>query len=148
MWFFKRKNKKENNEIETKQNEVSKQENEINTDTAVISEESKSLKKTTKISSEKTTQTKKSTSENQKKNIKTSKDETKKDESETKTRKAVYRVLYDKENRVWFIKKDGAKRKIASFTTKEEALARVKELSASNDLSFIVHKKDGKFQKK
>ena len=56
--------------------------------------------------------------------------------------------MYDKEARVWVIKKDGAKRTIASYVTKEEALGRVKELSASNDLNFIVHKKDGKFQKK
>ena len=65
-----------------------------------------------------------------------------------KTRKALYRVLYDKENRAWVIKKDGAKRTIASFATKEAALARVKELSTSKDINFVVHKKDGKFQKK
>ncbi len=126
MWFFKRKNKKVSNEIETKQKESSTQENEVNTDTAVISEES----------------------ETQKKIKNASKEEQKKEKTERKIRKAIYRVLYDKENRVWFIKKDGAKRKIACFATKEEALARVKELSASNDLSYIVHKKDGKFQKK
>jgi len=63
-------------------------------------------------------------------------------------RKAIYRVLYDKESRLWLIKKDGAKRTIASFPTKVEALERVKELSISKDLSFVVHKKDGKFQKK
>lgn len=63
-------------------------------------------------------------------------------------KKPIYRVLYDKENRVWTIKKDGAKRVISSFVTKEEALNRVKELSMSNDMNFIVHKKDGKFQRK
>lgn len=63
-------------------------------------------------------------------------------------KKPIYRVLYDKENRVWIIKKDGAKRVISSFVTKDEALNRVKELSMSNDMNFIVHKKDGKFQRK
>ena len=68
--------------------------------------------------------------------------------TETKERKSVYRVVYDRENRVWLIKKDGAKRVIASFATKEEALKRVKELCESQNLKVIVHKKDGKFQKK
>lgn len=63
-------------------------------------------------------------------------------------KKPIYRVMYDKENRVWLIKKDGAKRTIASYPTKEEALNRVRDLSSTNDLSFVVHKKDGKFQKK
>lgn len=77
------------------------------------------------------------------------KEETVKTEEPKKSsKKPIYRVLYDKEARVWVIKKDGAKRTIASFVTKEEALNRVKELSISNDLNFIVHKKDGKFQKK
>lgn len=73
--------------------------------------------------------------------------EEKKEEKKT-TKKPIYRVVYDKEARTWVIKKDGAKRTIASYATKEEALARVLDLSQSNDLNFIVHKKDGKFQKK
>ena len=71
-----------------------------------------------------------------------------KKETETKSKKPIYRVIYDKDARVWLIKKDGAKRTIASYPTKEEALNRVKDLSSSNDLNYIVHKKDGKFQKK
>ena len=77
---------------------------------------------------------------------KTTKAETK--NSEPKTKKPIYRVVYDKDARAWLIKKDGAKRTIASFPTKDEALARVKDLAESNELNFIVHKKDGKFQKK
>ena len=72
----------------------------------------------------------------------------KKQISKTATKKSIYRVVYDKDARVWVNKKDGAKRNIASFPTKDEALARVKELSESQDLNFVVHKKDGKFQKK
>lgn len=67
---------------------------------------------------------------------------------EEKTKKAVYRVIFSKEQNAWQIKKDGAKRVIDSKPTKEEALNRVKELSQSQDTKFIVHKKDGKFQKK
>ena len=67
---------------------------------------------------------------------------------EDKTRKAVYRVLFDKEDGLWKIKKDGAKRIIDSFKTKDEALTRVQELSKNQDSKFVVYKKDGKFQKK
>ncbi len=66
----------------------------------------------------------------------------------TKSKKALYRVLYDKEEKVWTIKKDGAKRIIAKLATKEEALNRVKELSTNNEVNYVVYKKDGKFQKK
>lgn len=72
----------------------------------------------------------------------------KKVEEDEKTKKAVYRVVFSKEQKVWQIKKDGAKRVIDSRPTKEEALNRVKELSQSQDTKFVVHKKDGKFQKK
>ncbi len=83
------------------------------------------------------------------KNQKIEKNEPKKAEKlEKKSKKPLYRVIYDKNERVWLIKKDGAKRTIASFVTKEEALLRVKDLSQTNDLNFVVHKKDGKFQKK
>ncbi len=71
----------------------------------------------------------------------------KKKEKEEKEKKSVYRVVYDHENRVWLIKKDGAKRVISSFLTKDEAIKRVKELCESQNMKVIVHKKDGKFQK-
>ena len=63
-------------------------------------------------------------------------------------RKAIYRVSYDKENRKWLITKDGASRTIASYPTKAEAMERVKTLSENQELSFVVKKKNGKFQKK
>ena len=69
-------------------------------------------------------------------------------ENAEKPKKGVYRVVFDKEDRLWKIKKDGAKRVIDSRKTKEEALARVQELSESQDIKFVVYKKDGKFQKK
>ncbi len=79
---------------------------------------------------------------------KTNKKSSSKETVKASSKKAIYRVVYDKEKQAWVIKKDGAKRIIASFETKEKALARVKDLSQSNDVGFIVHKKDGKFQKK
>lgn len=69
-------------------------------------------------------------------------------ENSEKSKKGVYRVVFDKEDKLWKIKKDGAKRVIDSRKTKEEALARVQELSESQDIKFVVYKKDGKFQKK
>ena len=69
-------------------------------------------------------------------------------ENAEKSKKGVYRVVFDKEDKLWKIKKDGAKRVIDSRKTKEEALARVQELSESQDTKFVVYKKDGKFQKK
>lgn len=65
-----------------------------------------------------------------------------------KEKKAIYRVVFSRKENVWQIKKDGARRVIDSKVTKDEALARVKELSESQDTKFVVHKKDGKFQKK
>ena len=60
----------------------------------------------------------------------------------------IYRVVYDNKSKTWQIKLDGAKRIIDSKHTKEEALERVKELAESKDVGYVVHKKDGKFQKK
>ena len=70
------------------------------------------------------------------------------EENKEPARKSMYRVIFDKEDKMWKIKKDGAKRVIDSKKTKEEALARVQELSKSQDAKFVVYKKDGKFQKK
>ena len=91
--------------------------------------------------------------EEEQKSTKTEKKEVKVEKTEKREvkkteRKAVYRVVYNKEERIWQIKKDGAKRVITSYPTKEEALKRVKELCESNDMNVIIHKKDGKFQKK
>ncbi len=65
-----------------------------------------------------------------------------------KLRKSIYRVIYDAENRKWLIKKDGADRVIASAHTKELALERVKKLSEKQKLGYVVHKRNGQFQKK
>lgn len=69
------------------------------------------------------------------------------DEEESK-RPQSYRILYDKETETWEVRKDNAKRVIRRVKTKKEALEIAKELSQNQDLNLVVHKKDGKFQKK
>ncbi len=80
-------------------------------------------------------------------------DDTKDDKAEKKDdgaakRKISYRIMYDKETKTWEIRKDNAKRVIRRVKTKKEALEIAQELSKNQDLNLIVHKKDGKFQKK
>ena len=58
-----------------------------------------------------------------------------------------YRLVYDKENKEWVIKKENAKRAIRRVKTKEEALKIAKRLSENQDANLVVHKKNGKFQK-
>lgn len=69
-------------------------------------------------------------------------------EKETKETAGVYRLSYSDKDKLWVIKRDGAKRVIATYHTKEEALKRIKELSNNQEVGFTVKKKDGKFQKK
>ena len=68
--------------------------------------------------------------------------------AETTEKKAVYRVIYDKDNKEWLIKKDGATRVIRRVRTKAEALELANQFAENQDLSLSVQKKDGKFQKK
>ena len=140
MWFFKKKNKKvEEKEVEEKNEEAvveTKQE-------AEVKEEAKTSSNSSK--------TKNSNTKSNKNEEKIAKKETLKKEEKTETseeeKKGSYRVLYSKEDKVWLIKRDGAKRTIASYKTKEQALARVSELCKNQNAKVIVHKKDGKFQK-
>ena len=62
-------------------------------------------------------------------------------------RKGLYRVIYDKDNRQWIIKKDGNEKITRRVNTKKEALEIVERLCENQDLKMIVHKRDGKFQK-
>ena len=66
----------------------------------------------------------------------------------TKRRTISYRILYDRETRTWEVRKDNAKRVIRRVRTKREALEIAQELSQKQDLNLVVHKKDGKFQKR
>lgn len=145
MGFFSRKKKKK--EIENAKLEKQTIEE---VETKKVVEKAPSQKKATTKAPAKQTVTKKTETAKKENTIKKEpkKEPATKQETEKATKKPIYRVMYDKENRVWLIKKDGAKRTIASFATKEEALERVRDLSSTNDMNFIVHKKDGKFQKK
>lgn len=84
------------------------------------------------------------------KSVKSEKTETaeKTSAKEQPAKAGAYRVIYDREAAEWTIKKDGASRVIRRVKTKEEALKLAKEFSKNGDASLIVHKKDGKFQKK
>ncbi len=127
MWF--RKNKKE-------QKEKTISERRSKEKTLASAQEEKMAVKNKNLQGKKSSKIKEATVEKDKKM-----------EAE-KTKKAIYRVVFSKENNVWQIKKDGAKRVIDSKITKEEALERVRQLSESQEIKFVVHKKDGKFQKK
>ena len=59
-----------------------------------------------------------------------------------------YRVTYDKDKQDWVVKKDGAQKANKRFATKEEATEYAKDLAKRNNASVVLHKKDGKFQKK
>lgn len=59
-----------------------------------------------------------------------------------------YVVVFDKEEKLWKIKRDNAKRVIASYATKKDAMTRVKTLCENNDAGVVVKKKNGQFQKK
>lgn len=74
------------------------------------------------------------------------KDTDKKDASKGK----VWHVtLRDGKPRVWVVKAEGATRAYKTFNTKAEAEECVRKLKANNDdATVVIHKKDGKFQKK
>lgn len=130
MWFFKKKKKEEMKE-DVKEEKVEEKES------AVV--EDKSAVETKKSEKNKAQNNLKSTPKNEKE------DKTKEEEE---TKLGAYRVLYSKEEKLWLIKRDGAKRTIASYKTKEQALLRVSDLCKNQNAKVIVHKKDGKFQKK
>lgn len=67
---------------------------------------------------------------------------------EEKAKLQKYMVTYDKEQKVWVVKKTGAKRASKLCKTKKEAMEVVTKLADSQDLNISVKKKDGKFQKR
>ena len=149
MWFFGKKKK------EKKVEDNKKEESKTVVNEKAVDEPSKEEKTTKKVDKQETI--KKEPIKKQDKTVKEKKpeikeerttDDTVQNEDDDKQKKSVYRVIFDKEDKLWKIKKDGAKRVIDSKKTKEEALLRVQELSKSQDTKFVVYKKDGKFQKK
>lgn len=142
MWFFKKKNKKtEEKEVKEKNIEV----------TVKVKEEPEVKEEPKKETKAKNSNAKSNKNEGKSvKKVATKKEEktdTAENAEKEEVKKGSYRVIYSKENKVWLIKRDGAKRTIASYKTKEQALNRVSELSKNQNAKVIVHKKDGKFQK-
>ena len=147
MWFFGKKKKEK--KVEEKKQETKKNTAEEETTDEVKKESAKRTNQ--EVATKKTAKSEETKSQQKKDEPKSQPQEeeiTVQAEENGKQKKSVYRVLYDKEDKLWKIKKDGAKRVIDSKKTKEEALARVQELSKSQDTKFVVYKKDGKFQKK
>ena len=148
MWLFGKKKKKEKEVKEIskkaiKEEPVKKGNDEIKENTVKQTKKDKTIK--TEDKKEKADEKQEKIEERTEE--KTEETTVQEDNSE-KQKKSVYRVIFDKEDKLWKIKKDGAKRVIDSKKTKEEALERVQELSKSQDTKFVVYKKDGKFQKK
>lgn len=157
MWFFKKKNKKvEENDVKETKEEVkveAKEEPEVKEEPKkeTKAKNNKGEVKPVKEDSSKTDAKAKNNEEKPAKKV-ASKKEEKTEQTVASTepeegKKGSYRVIYSKEDKVWLIKRDGAKRTIASFKTKEQALNRVSELCKNQNAKVIVHKKDGKFQK-
>ena len=59
-----------------------------------------------------------------------------------------YTISYDKEKKDWVIKRPGSQRATKRTKTKKEALEIVKKLTETQEVGFVVKKKNGKFQKK
>lgn len=129
MWF-KKKEKKQVKQQEIKEEEVKQPE-----------------KQEKPAKAEKPAKTEKAVKAEKPKKAKTEKKVNEKQEP-SKGARPSYRVIYDISEKVWLIKKDGAKRVIRKVSTKAEATKIAKELSENQNLNLTIHKKDGKFQKK
>ena len=60
----------------------------------------------------------------------------------------IYRLVYDKEKKDWVIFRDKSEHASRRCKTKKEALEVLKTLSKNQEAGTVIHKKDGKFQKK
>ena len=80
-------------------------------------------------------------------NQETNNDAPVKEAEEEKTRAQKYMITFDKEQKLWVVKKTGAKKASKKFKTKPEAVKYADRLSSDQGLSLTVKKKDGKFQK-
>ena len=58
-----------------------------------------------------------------------------------------YMITYNKEEKLWVVKKTGAKRASKKFKTKAEAVVYAQRISEEKGMALTVKKKDGKFQK-
>lgn len=68
-------------------------------------------------------------------------------ETEEKVKAQKYMITYDKEEKLWVVKKTNAKKASKKFKTKAEAYLYAERLSEERGMALTVKKKDGKFQK-
>ena len=74
-------------------------------------------------------------------------DEEAKAESADKAKTQKYMVTYDKESKLWVVKKTGAQRASKKFETKAQAFKFAERISGEKGMSLTVKKKNGQFQK-
>ena len=70
------------------------------------------------------------------------------EQQEPKKELGMYRLVYDKNSKDWVIYRDNSEHASRRCKTKKEAQAVLKQLCKNQEASSVVHKKDGKFQKK
>lgn len=80
--------------------------------------------------------------------VKTSKSGAKEPIAMEEERARIYHVTRRQDDGKWQVKFGGSAKPIKLFDTQKEALDYAKQLSASYDRSFSIHKKDGKIRKK
>lgn len=66
---------------------------------------------------------------------------------EAKERAQKYMITFDKEQKLWVVRKTNAKKASKKFKTKAEAYTYAERLANDRDMALTVKKKDGKFQK-
>ena len=139
-------NQAENVEQDTKETETKAEEKVVEAET-----QEKSTKETKKVeNAEKDDSTAEETEEAEEQEAEEEAEPTTETTKQETTKKAstIYHVIYDKDLKEWAIRKNSSKRASKKAKTKEEAIAIATQLCENNDAKLVVHKRDGKFQKK
>ena len=74
-------------------------------------------------------------------------DDSESSETVEKAKAQKYMVIYDKESKLWVVKKTGAQRASKKFQTKAQAFKFAERISGEKGMSLTVKKKNGQFQK-
>ncbi len=69
------------------------------------------------------------------------------DEDEDENELGRYHVLYRKEDKKWYVKREGSARIIRVLETQKEAIAYATIKAINQDTSLVIHKMDGKIRK-
>lgn len=108
--------------------------------------QSKAKKQTTKTNQTKSTQAK-NKAESKKTTASKQKGETQDENNQEEKVIKKYIIKYNKEEKVWVVKKTNAKKASKKFKTKTDAYLYAERLSSAREMPLTVMKKDGKFQK-